>query len=687
LIKNCQNQKRIFVYFLPLFVIIIKSGSYYILPIQTYTYRIAAMKGVYLLHQNKEELDFEEIVPLFTPEQAKKESERCLYCYDAPCMKGCPAEIDIPHFIQAIRSGNLKRAAKLINRENPFGAVCGRVCPAERLCQENCTAQSLSGMPIEINRLQAYAMENGKLEIQPAEFNKEEKIAVIGAGPAGLACARELVRNGYRVTVFESKQKAGGMVAYGVPQYRCPHDVTAVEVENIEKEGVEIQTKTPFNKDVSTLLKEGYSAVFVAVGLTKTSRPDIPGLDLQGVYMGLDFLNRIGSGDPPPVGKRVITVGGGDTALDCARSALRLGAEESTLIYRRSFTELPATQAEIDESLNENIIFRTLTLPIGLIGDEDKVLRAIEVVSMKLGPTDATGRRRPKVINDSTHRLPCNTIIFATGFEPSKLLLKLLPTAEFDGVYPMVDPGTMQTSVEGIFCGGDVSNGGATVVEAVKEGKIAAHGIIEYLEHKKEAREQAPVLVETPEKTEDSIQDILEAEKEKIDAPVEEIHSKTEDEEDEIDTEELTQPSQVKTEDSQEVAEEVGETVIEEEPAAEITPEEEPAAEITPEEEPVAEEIPEEEPVAEEIPEEEPVAEEIREEAVVVEEPALLEAPEAGEAIEDKQPEVTEIPKAEETVEEDDSSEGASEIVFSEEKISKKRNKLKKKWKKKVSSR
>jgi NADPH-dependent glutamate synthase beta subunit-like oxidoreductase len=462
------------------------------------------MKGVCLLEQFREELDFEEIIPLFSKEQAKKESERCLYCYDAPCKKGCPADVDVPHFIQAIRSGNLKRAAKIINRSNPFGGVCGRVCPVERLCQENCTAQFLSGMPIEINRLQAFATEYGNFTPEPAEATREQKVAVIGAGPAGLACARELTRNGYSVTVFESKEQAGGMVAFGVPEYRCSHEVTAREVEIIEKEGVEIRTKTPFSKDVSKLFEEGYDAVFVAIGLTKTVRPDLPGLDLQGVYMGLDFLNRIGSGDPPPVGKKVVTVGGGDTALDCARSALRLGAEESTLLYRRSFTELPATQAEIEETLDEDVVFRTLTLPVALIGDGDNILRAVEVVSMKLGPADSSGRRKPKLIQESAYRLPCNTIIFATGFEPSKLLLKLLPDVQFDGVYPVVNPKTMQTSMEGVFCGGDVSNGGATVVEAVKEGKLAAKGIIEYLEEKfgKITEVEPPVVEAVPDETE-----------------------------------------------------------------------------------------------------------------------------------------------------------------------------------------
>jgi glutamate synthase (NADPH/NADH) small chain len=446
------------------------------------------------LYKETEELDFKEIIPVFYPEQAMKEAEKCLYCYDAPCRQNCPAGIDIPHFIQAIRSSNFKRAARIINKENPFGAVCGRVCPTSKLCEGNCSAIAAWGTSVEIGRLQAFAIEYGEYIPPKANITKNEKVAVIGSGPAGLACARELIRNNYHVTVFESKKKAGGMVSFGVPEYRCSHDITACEVDLIEKEGVEIRTATPVNQDVSLLFNKGYSAVFVAVGLTKMIRPEIPGIDLQGLYMGLDFLTRVNNGDAPDIGKKVIVVGGGDTAIDCARTAVRLGADSVTLMYRRSFSELPAEQIEIDDALDEGVIFRTLTLPVELVGDDEKILRAVEAVNIKLGNPDSSGRRKPEIIKGSNYRLACNTVIFSIGFEPSKLLRKLMPKAEFEGVYPVVDPQTYMTTCPGIFCGGDVVNGGATVVQAVADGKAAARSIIDYLEEKNRQLKEKPAI-------------------------------------------------------------------------------------------------------------------------------------------------------------------------------------------------
>jgi len=437
------------------------------------------------LEKTEENLDFSELRPNFLPQQAVLEANRCLYCYDAPCRKGCPVNIDIPSFIQSIRSGNLKRAARLINDANPFGSVCGRVCPVERLCEEKCILNEM-GKPVEIGMLQRFAMDYGEYIREPAEKNGR-KVAVIGSGPSGLACASELARHGYEVTVFESKRTPGGMVAYGVPEYRCPHNVTAIEVEKIVNEGVEIRSATPVNRDVSELFDLGYEAVFVGVGLTKTSRFNVPGMELKGVYMGLDFLNRISAGDTPEVGRKVVTIGGGDTALDCARTALRLGAMESTIVYRRSFVELPADKREIEEALKEGIVFRTLAQPVAFYGDDQRILRAVECVNMKLGKPDESGRRSPIVIRGSEFRFAANTIIFATGTQPSGLLKRILPTAEYVRErFLKVDSETMETSIPGVFAGGDVVNAGQTVVQAVAEGKRAAQGIMNYLEAKAE---------------------------------------------------------------------------------------------------------------------------------------------------------------------------------------------------------
>jgi glutamate synthase (NADPH/NADH) small chain len=428
--------------------------------------------------------DFTEIRPNFLPQQAVLEAQRCLYCFDAPCKGGCPAGIDIPHFIQGIRSGNLKRAARLINEQNPLGSVCGRVCPVERLCEENCTVKKITGRAIHIGMLQRFATDSFDYQHPPVPRNGR-KVAVIGSGPAGLACARELNRKGCQVTVFESKNVAGGMVALGVPEYRCPHDITAREVDKIAGEGVEIKLSTPMNQNVQQLFDLGYEAVFIGVGLTRSIRPDIPGGDLKGVYMGLDFLNRIGTGDVPEVGKKVIVVGGGDTALDCARCALRLGAEEATIMYRRSMVELPADKEEIEQTFEEGVIFRTLTQPVALIGDDEGILRAVEAVTVKLGPPDASGRRSPVEIKGSSFRLACSNVIFAVGTEPSNLLKKLIPDGQYErGKFPKVDGETLETSIPGVFAGGDVVNMGATVVQAVAEGKRAAEGILRYLESK-----------------------------------------------------------------------------------------------------------------------------------------------------------------------------------------------------------
>lgn len=446
----------------------------------------------------EEKLDFEELRPNFPPQQAVLEANRCLYCYDAPCRKGCPVNIDIPHFIQSIRSGNLKRAGRLINDANPFGSVCGRVCPVERLCEEKCVLNEI-GKPVEIAMLQRFAMDYGEYLRESVPKNGR-KVAIIGSGPAGLSCASELARNGYEVTVFESKQIPGGMVAYGVPEYRCPHNITEVEVERIINEGVEIRSATPVNRDVSELFDMGYEAVFVAVGLTKTSRFSVPGMELKGIYLGLDFLSRISVGEFPDVGRKTVTIGGGDTALDCARSALRLGAEESTIVYRRSFVELPADKREIEEALEEGVVFRTLAQPVAFYGDDQGILRAMECVNMKLGKTDESGRRRPVVIKDSEFRFATNTVIFATGTQPSGLLKRILPSAEYiNNRFLKVDSETMETSIPGVFAGGDVVNKGQTVVQAVAEGKLAARGMLKYLETKAEPVPMEEVIpVEAP---------------------------------------------------------------------------------------------------------------------------------------------------------------------------------------------
>ncbi len=494
-----------------------------------------------------ERSDFSEIRPNFLPAQAILEAQRCLYCFDAPCREGCPAGIDIPHFIQAIRTHNLKRAARIISRDNPLGSVCGRVCPVERLCEEKCTARKINGKSIQISMLQRYAVDNADYR-HPTATGNGRKVAVVGSGPAGLSCAVILARNGYEVTVFESKSVAGGMVALGVPQYRCPHQVTQEEIQRIESEGVEIRLSTPVNQDISQLFQLGYEAVFVGVGLTRSYRPDMPGMELSGIYMGLDFLNRIGTGDTPPVGKRVVVVGGGDTALDCARSALRLGAEEATIMYRRSMIELPADSEEIHQALEEGIIFRTLTNPVALHGDEKGILRAVEAVNIKLGSPDESGRRSPAEIRGSNFRIPCNTIIFAIGTEPSNLLKKLLPDVEYKkDRFLVVDPETCMTSREGVFAGGDVVNQGATVVEAVAEGKKAALGIMAYLEAKP-AEDKRDLAVESHDLPEESSQEIADGTEDLSEESSPEIEDQEEDiilqegeshDSDEIDAEEI----------------------------------------------------------------------------------------------------------------------------------------------------
>ncbi len=575
------------------------------------------------MEKTEEKLDFEELRPNFLPQQAMLEANRCLYCYDAPCRKGCPVNIDIPHFIQSIRSGNLKRSARLINDANPFGSVCGRVCPVERLCEEKCVLSEI-GKPVEIGMLQRFAMDYGEYLRQPAAKNGR-KVAVIGSGPAGLSCASELARNGYEVTVFESKQVPGGMVAYGVPEYRCPHSVTAAEVEKIVNEGVEIRSATPVNRDVSELFELGYEAVFVGVGLTKTSRFTVPGMELKGVYMGLDFLNRISAGDRPDVGRKTVTIGGGDTALDCARSALRLGAEESTIVYRRSFVELPADKREIEEALEEGVVFRTLAQPMAFYGDDQGVLRAVECANVKLGKPDESGRRSPVIIKGSEFRFAANTVIFATGTQPSGLLRRILVAAEYvDNRFLKVNPETMETSITGVFAGGDVVNKGQTVVQAVAEGKLAARGMLKYLETKAEPvpmEEVVPAEAPDVEEVELEVEEVeetpmkeqkLEHIEDKVEEALEQAREtlkKLEEEEKEI-SEEVVH--KVETTEEEAIIEEEVEEPEEETESAEAAPEK-------------AEELEVEELEVEELEAEEPEVKELEVEELEAEEPEVKE--------------------------------------------------------------
>ena len=446
--------------------------------------------------------NFSEVTLGYTQELAQAEAGRCLQCKTAPCRKGCPVEIDIPAFIKLIKEGDMGASIAKINEVNALPAVCGRVCPQEEQCEKLCVLAK-KGESVAIGRLERYVADLSRSQGQAVallEYAADaQKVAVVGSGPAGLSAAGDLAKMGYKVTMFEALHLPGGVLMYGIPEFRLPKDeVVQAEINNLRKLGVEIIVNVVIGSTFTVdelLEKEGFDAVFIGTGAGLPYFMEIPGENLNGVYSANEFLTRCNlmkayrfpqSGTPIHVGKRVAVVGGGNVAMDGARTALRLGAEHVSIVYRRSEKELPARLEEIHHAKEEGIHFQLLTAPTTVLGNEEGWVTGLKCVRMELGEPDASGRRRPVEVPNSEFVLDVDTVIIAIGQGPNPLVqstTKGLETNRKGNIN--ADAETGATSKPGVFAGGDIVTGAATVILAMGAGKKAAVAIDQYLQNKK----------------------------------------------------------------------------------------------------------------------------------------------------------------------------------------------------------
>ncbi|MEE0741053.1 MAG: NADPH-dependent glutamate synthase [Emergencia sp.] len=439
--------------------------------------------------------NFLEVSSGYTEEMAINEAMRCLKCRKKPCMSGCPVMVKIPDFIAKIAEGEFEEAYQIISETSSLPAICGRVCPQENQCEGKCV-HGVKGEPVAIGRLERFAADwhaanCGDEEIKPAESNGH-KVAVIGAGPAGLACAGDLINKGYEVTVYESLHKTGGVLVYGIPQFRLPKEIVAAEVAKLEAKGVKFVTNAIVGRAITVdelMKEEGFESVFIGTGAGLPSFMKIPGENLLGVCSANEYLTRINLMKAylpeydTPIQKvnRIAVVGGGNVAMDAARCAKRMGAEEVYIIYRRSMDELPARAEEVHHAIEEGIIFKLLTNPVEIKGDEKGHVTGIECVSMELGEPDASGRRKPVVIEGSNHVVPVDMVIMSIGTKLNTLILDTTENLEANQKGGIGADETAATNRDGIFAGGDAVTGAATVIKAMGAGKTAAAGIDEYL--------------------------------------------------------------------------------------------------------------------------------------------------------------------------------------------------------------
>ena len=439
--------------------------------------------------------NFLEVARGYTEDMAVREAMRCLKCRKRPCMSGCPVMVKIPDFIAKVAEGEFEEAYKIISETSSLPAICGRVCPQETQCEGKCV-HGKKGEPVAIGRLERFvadwhASNFGDEEIKPAQSNGH-KVAVIGAGPAGLACAGDLINKGYDVTVFESLHKTGGVLVYGIPQFRLPKEIVAAEVAKLEAKGVKFVTDAIVGRamTVDELMKEeGFESVFIGTGAGLPAFMNIPGENLLGVCSANEYLTRINLmkaylpeyDTPIQHAKNIAVVGGGNVAMDAARCAKRMGAENVYIIYRRSAEEIPARAEEIHHAVEEGIDFRYLTNPVAVKGTEDGHVCGIECVKMQLGEPDASGRRRPVEIKDSNFVLDVDCVIMAIGTKLNTLILDTTENLEANAKGGIGTNEEAATNRPGIFAGGDAVTGAATVIKARGAGKVAAAGIDEYL--------------------------------------------------------------------------------------------------------------------------------------------------------------------------------------------------------------
>ncbi len=439
--------------------------------------------------------NFEEVCLGYNREEAMEEASRCINCKNAQCIKGCPVAINIPGFIEQVKNGDVEGAYQTISQSSALPAVCGRVCPQESQCEGKCI-RGIKGEPVSIGKLERfvadYAREQG-IKPEGAKEKKDKKVAVIGSGPAGLTCAGDLARLGYEVTIFEALHEPGGVLVYGIPEFRLPKEaVVAKEIENVKSLGVKIETNVVVGKSVTIdqlLSEEGFSAVFIGSGAGLPKFMGIPGENSNGVFSANEYLTRSNlmkafdenSNTPIMRGKKVAVVGGGNVAMDAARTALRLGAEVH-IVYRRSEEELPARVEEVHHAKEEGIIFDLLTNPTEILADEKGWVTGMKCIRMELGEPDESGRRRPVEVPDSEFVLPVDTVIMSLGTSPNPLISSTTEGLETNRWKCIVaEEADGRTTKEGVYAGGDAVTGAATVILAMGAGKAAARGIDEYL--------------------------------------------------------------------------------------------------------------------------------------------------------------------------------------------------------------
>ena len=442
--------------------------------------------------------NFAEVCLGYNEEEAVAEAQRCLHCKNARCVQGCPVNINIPEFIGAVKESDFGRAYDVISQSSSLPAVCGRVCPQESQCEGKCI-RGAKGDAVSIGKLERFvadwAKENG-MKMKGAEKPNGRKVAVIGSGPSGLTCAGDLAKMGYDVTIFEALHKAGGVLVYGIPEFRLPKDrVVAKEVENVKSLGVKIETNVIIGRSITIeelMTREGFEAVFIGSGAGLPMFMNIPGEQAKGVFSANEFLTRNNlmkayrdDYDTPIVhGKKVVVVGGGNVAMDAARTALRLGADVH-IVYRRSEAELPARAEEVHHAKEEGVQFDLLTNPVEILADENDNVCGIRCIRMELGEPDASGRRRPQPVEGSEFEIECDTVIMSLGTRPNPLISSTTYGLDVNKKLCIVateEEG--KTSLEGVYAGGDAVTGAATVILAMGAGKKAARGIDEYLRSK-----------------------------------------------------------------------------------------------------------------------------------------------------------------------------------------------------------
>ena len=442
--------------------------------------------------------NFEEVCLGYNREEAMEEASRCINCKNAQCIKGCPVSINIPGFIEKVKNGDVEGAYQVISESSALPAVCGRVCPQESQCEGKCI-RGIKGEPVSIGKLERFVADSAReagIKPQGAEKKNGKKVAVIGSGPAGLTCAGDLARMGYEVTIFEALHEPGGVLVYGIPEFRLPKTkVVAKEIENVKSLGVKIETNVVVGKSVTIdelLNEEGFDAVFIGSGAGLPKFMGIPGEQANGVFSANEYLTRSNlmkafnedSNTPIMRGKKVAVVGGGNVAMDAARTALRLGAEVH-IVYRRSEEELPARVEEVHHAKEEGIIFDLLTNPVEILEDEKGWVNGIRCIKMELGEPDESGRRRPVEVPGSEFVIDVDTVIMSLGTSPNPLISSTTKGLEINKRKCIIaEEDCGKTTKEGVYAGGDAVTGAATVILAMGAGKTAAKGIDEYLSNK-----------------------------------------------------------------------------------------------------------------------------------------------------------------------------------------------------------